>query len=411
MLLYQLYDLQRAALRPVGLWADAMQSLADSPHLPPAWAALNRVWSAGATVVGRLTRDFSKPAFGLVETEIDGVVVPVREEVVARLPFCELRHFARETGAAERADPRLLLVAPLSGHHATLLRDTVRDLLPAHDVFVTDWVDARQVPLEQGAFDLDAYIAYVRHWLSVLGPDTHVVAVCQAAVPVLAAVALLAEEEAPHQPRSMTLMGGPIDVTAAPTAPSRLAQAHSRAWFERTVISQVPAYYPGAYRHVFPGFVQLSGFMSMHLDRHIGAHWELFLHLVQGDGESAEAHRRFYDEHLSVMDLPAEFYLQTIEAVFQRHDLPRGTFSWRGRRVVPEAIGRTALLTIEGALDDISAPGQTRAAHDLCRNIPASAKAHYLQDNVGHFGIFHGRRWRGAVLPRLHAFIRGTAAA
>jgi len=408
MLLYQLYDMHRAALRPFGVWADAVQTLAESPYLPPAWTGLNRVWAAGAALVERVTRDFAKPSFGLIETDIAGEVVPVREEVVASYPFCELRHFVRETDQG-KDDPRILVVAPLSGHHATLLRDTVRDLLPAHDVYVTDWVDARQVPLTEGAFDLDEYIAYVMAFLQVLGPQTHVVAVCQAAVPVLAAVALLAEAEDANQPRSMILMGGPIDVTAAPTGPSRLAQAHGRDWFERTVITQVPSYYPGAYRRVFPGFVQLSGFMSMHLDRHIGAHWDFFLHLVQGDGESAEAHRRFYDEYLSVMDLSAEFYLQTIEAVFQDHAFPKGRFHWRGHRVAPEAIQRTALLTVEGALDDISAPGQTRAAHQLCATLPSSAHAHYLQENVGHFGIFHGRRWRGEVLPRLSAFIRQAA--
>ena len=406
-MLYQLYDVQRAALKPMRLWADAVQTAFRHPFVPASYTGLGRAMAAGAELFERMTRRFAKPEFGLETTTVDGVPVAVFERLVTVKPFCELIHFQRATG---RRDPKVLLVAPLSGQHATLLRGTVEALLPAHDVYITDWIDASLVPLTEGSFDLDDYIDYVLEFLRLLGPETHVVAVCQPAVPVLAAVALLAQDDAAAQPRSMTLIGGPIDAAVAPTVPSRLARMHSVEWFERTVIARVPVWYPGAMRRVFPGFIQLSGFMSMNMDRHIGAHIKLFNHLVEGDGESADAHKRFYDEYLSVMDLPAEFYLQTVETVFQRHDLPNGTMRWRGHPVQPAAIRRTALMTIEGERDDISAPGQTWAAHALCPNIPAERRAHHLQADVGHYGLFNGRRWREQVMPRLAAFIRAAEA-
>ncbi|CAK0777888.1 poly(3-hydroxybutyrate) depolymerase [uncultured Gammaproteobacteria bacterium] len=402
-MLYQMYDIQRMALQPMRLWAGFAQNTFRNPFLPATYTPFGRAIAAGAELVERSTRDFTKPSFGLHETVIDGDTVTVHERIVAHKPFCELRHFSRVT---ERTDPRVLIVAPMAGQYATLLRGTVEALLPDHDVYITDWIDARQVPRGCGRFDLDDYIAYVIEFLQLLGPNLHVLAVCQPSVPVLAAVALMAEAEDPCQPLSMTLIGGPIDPAAAPTMPSRAAAMHPIQWFEKTVITTVPFYYPGALRKVFPGFVQLSGFMTMNLDRHIGAHVDLFNHLVEGDGDSAAAHRKFYDEYLSVMDLPAEFYLQTVETVFQRQALAQGTMTWRGQPVNPAAISRTALMTVEGELDDISAPGQTIAAHKLCSGIPEQRRAHHLQEGTGHFGMFNGRRWREQVRPRLTAFFR-----
>ena len=405
-MLYQLYDLQRAALRPMRLWAEAFQAVFRHPYLPTAYTGLGRSMAAAAEMFERTTRRFGKPDFDLTTAVVDGAPAAIGERVVAELPFCRLLHFSR--AVPPRRDPRVLLVAPLSGHHSTLLRGTVAAMLPEHDVFITDWLDASLVPLSKGAFDLDTYIEYLLSFIKLLGPDIHIVAVCQPAVPALAAVSLLAQDEDPSQPKSLTLIGGPIDVTVAPTVPSRLAQMHSLQWYERTVIATVPVWYPGGLRRVFPGFIQLSGFMSMNFDRHVGAHVQLFNHLVEGDGDSVAAHKRFYDEYLSVMDLPAEFYLQTVATVFQRHDLPRGRMTWRGHPVDPAAIRRTALLTIEGERDDISAPGQTRAAHGLCPNIPAHRRSHHLQRDVGHFGLFNGRRWREEVMPALRGFIRGV---
>ncbi len=405
-MLYQLYDMQRAALKPMRLWAETLQTVFRHPFMPTAYSGFGRSMAAAAELFERSTRRFGKPDFQLDETEIDGRRVAVGERVVAERPFCRLLHFSR--AVPPRRDPRVLLVAPMSGHHATLLRGTVEALLPEHDVFITDWTCASQVPLTAGAFDLDTHIAYLLEFLELLGPDIHVVAVCQPAVPALAAVSLLAQDDSRAQPKSLTLIGGPIDVTAAPTLPSRLAQMHSLDWYERTVITSVPVWYPGGLRRVFPGFIQLSGFMSMHLEHHIGAHLSLFNHLVEGDGDSVAAHKRFYDDYLSVMDLPAEFYLQTVATVFQRHDLPRGQMRWHGQAIEPAAIRRTALMTIEGERDDISAPGQTRAAHALCPNIPARRRRHHLQPGVGHFGLFNGRRWREDVMPELRAFIRSV---
>ncbi len=404
MLLYQMYDFQRAMLKPLNLIADAYRTLVNHPFLPTSYTGLGRAVAAGAEMLERATRQFGKPEFDLAETRVEGQPVPVVERVVAQTPFCRLVRFERP--ADGQYDPKVLLIAPLSGHHATLLRGTVEALLPAHDVHITDWTDARLVPVARGSFTLDDYIDTLMRFMRLLGPDVHVVAVCQPSVPTLAAVSLLAAADDPAQPLSLTLMGGPIDVDAAPTVATRLARLHSRAWFERTVISCVPVYYPGAFRAVFPGFIQLSGFMSLNLDRHIASHVAFFNHLVEGDGDSAEAHRRFYDEYLSVMDLPAEYYLDTVQTVFQRNALRRGTMVWRGQPVEPGAIHRTALLTVEGERDDISPPGQTRAAQALCRGLPAHRRDHHLQPHVGHFGLFNGRRWREQVMPVLAGFIR-----
>ncbi len=402
-MLYQIHEFQQAALTPLRVMNGAMRELYKSPFFLPSYTPFGRSMAAGCEVVDRVIRRYGKPDFDIPHTVIDGKDVAVTEEVVAQLPFCELLHFDRDT---DREHPRVLLVAPYSGHHATLLRGTVESLLPDHDVYVTDWANARDIPASQGGFDLDDYIAYVISFMELLGPDVHVIAVCQPAVPVLAAISILAAEEAHFKPKSMVLMGGPVDTRQAPTPVNATICDRSPKWFEHTVVSRVPFQYAGAMRKVYPGFVILTGFMTMNMDRHVGAQFELFNHLVEGDGDGAEAHRRFYDEYLSVMDLPAEYYLQTLKTVFMDHALPKGTMTWRGRPVDPTAIRRTALMTVEGERDDITPPGQTRAAHDICPNIPAAKRADYEQAGVGHFGIFNGRRWREETYPRVRDFIR-----
>ena len=402
-MLYHLYDWHHAAWEPVRLFVQAGQRLFSHPALPFSYTGMGRTAAAVCEMVERGTRRYAKPEFGLERTTIDGREVAVVEEDVLKKTFCTLKHFRRAT---KRRDPRLLIVAPLSGHHATLLRGTVEALLPAHDIYIADWINASEVPVEKGGFDLDDYIDYVIEFLRHIGPGAHVMAVCQPSVPVLAAVSLMAADRDPAVPRSMILMGGPIDTRRNPTKVNDVATGRSLEWFERTVIALVPPGHPGAGRRVYPGFLQLSGFVSMNLDRHVGAQLRLFRHLVQGDGDSAEAHRRFYDEYMSVMDLPAEFYLQTIRTVFQEHALPRGKMKSRGRRVDPSKIVKSALFTIEGELDDISGLGQTRAAHDLCTGIPAERHRHYEAKGVGHYGIFNGRRWREDIMPRVRDFIR-----
>ena len=403
MFLYQLYDLNHAALSPVRLTAEALQQIFSHPWMPIAYTRFGRAVAAGAELVERATRRYGKPAFNLRTTAIGSHTVPVQLVTAASRPFCDLLHFRRE-GA--HSDPKVLVVAPLSGHYATLLRDTLAGLLPDHDVYITDWINAANVPIGEGRFGLDDYIAYVIEFMRRLGPDLHVIAVCQPSVPVLAAVALLSEEDPHSAPRSMTLMGGPIDTRVNPTKVNALAKTRPIAWFEQAVISSVPAAYPGFMRRVYPGFVQLSGFMSMNLDRHVGSALKHFQHLVRGDGDSAAGHRTFYDEYLSVMDLPAEFFLETVQTVFQEHALPRGVMNSCGRPVDTRAIRKTALMTVEGELDDISGPGQTHAAHRLCPAIPERKRRHHLQAGVGHFGIFNGRRWRTEILPRVRGFIR-----
>lgn len=400
---YQIHEMQRAAIAPWRVAAELTQTAFQHPFVPAAYTKLGRSIAATAELFERTTRRFAKPTFGLDHTIINGRQVAVRDEVIDVKPFCHLRHFERD---ASRKDPKVLVVAPISGHHATLLRGTVEALLPHHDVYITDWVDARLIPLAAGRFDLNTYIDYVIEYLDYLGPDTHVIAVCQPAVPVLAAVALMNEDKHPARPASMTLMGGPIDTRAAPTVVTELAERRPLSWFERSVIATVPLQYPGAMRRVYPGFIQLTGFMQMNLDRHFGAHVRLFKHLVQGDDDSAEAHRTFYDEYLAVMDLPAEFYLQTVEEVFQKQSLARGELIHHGRPVTPASITDTALLTVEGEKDDISAPGQTIAAHRLCAGLNPDKHFNHLQKGVGHYGIFNGRRWREKIMPRVRAFIR-----
>jgi poly(3-hydroxybutyrate) depolymerase len=402
-MLYEAYQAQADALAPVRFFAQTLQGLLTQPWPLFANHPLVRNAAAACEMVGRAGMGHERPAFGIKSIAVDGRSVEVAEEVAQRHPFCTLLHFRKENAPAS---PPVLLVAPLSGHFATLLRGTVETLLPDHDVYVTDWINARAVPLLYGRFDLDDHIDMMMGFMRMLGPELHVIAVCQPAVPVLAAVALMAADNDPDQPRSMTLMGGPIDTRVNPTQVNQLATTRPLAWFERHVVAAVPARYPGAFRRVYPGFVQLAGFMTMNLDRHVTAHVELFNHLVQGDGDSANATKKFYDEYMTVMDLSADFYLQTIERVFQRHALPLGSFASRGRPVSPRAISRTSMLTIEGENDDICAVGQTAAAHDLLTGLAAGKKARYVQPEVGHYGVFNGRRWRTEIYPRLRDFIR-----
>lgn len=403
---YQLYEFNHAALHPARAYADAMRLFYSNPLNPMAQTFFGRSVAAAAEVFERTTRRYAKPAFGLSQTNVNGVTVSVREKTVWQRPFCKLLHFERDLPADARRGPRILMVAPMSGHYATLLRGTVEAMLPYADVYITDWADARMVPLAEGGFDLDDYVDYVIEMLRHLGPDTHVMAVCQPSVPVLAATALMEARGEDAAPASMTLMGGPIDTRKNPTAVNELAQEKGIDWFRDNVVMSVPWPNPGFMRLVYPGFLQLSGFMSMNLDRHIMAHREFFMHLVKNDGEPAEKHRDFYDEYLAVMDLTAEFYLQTVDTVFVRHALPKGVMTHRGEPVDPAAIRRVALLTVEGENDDISGLGQTKAAHDLCRNIPAAMRHHYMQPAVGHYGVFNGSRYRAEIAPRILDFMR-----
>lgn len=405
-MLYQLHEMQRAFLTPFAAFTDAGSQLFSSPYSPLAYTPISRQMAAGYELMTRIGKEYQKPAWNLPETQINGKPVRVTETLALDKPFCRLVHFHRDVRAAGRDDPKVLLVAPLSGHHATLLRDTVRALLPNHDVYVTDWVDARMVPLAAGPFHLNDYVRYVQNFIRHLGPDVHVISVCQPTVPVLAAVSLMATANDPCQPRSMVMMGGPIDPRQSPTQVNRLATTKPYSWFESQVIHPVPPRYPGAGRKVYPGFLQHAGFMAMNPDRHMKSHYEFYLDLLRGDDSDAEAHRRFYDEYNAVLDMPAEFYLDTIRMVFQDFSLPNGTWEMDGQTVRPADIKQVALFTIEGELDDISGQGQTRAAITLCKNIPAERKTHYTAPNCGHYGIFSGRRWREMICPKIAEFIR-----
>lgn len=403
-MLYALYELQRASLAPARALATSALTVLDMPHNPWRPTVMGRVAVAALDSFEHTTRHFTKPEFGHTATVIGGETVAVTEEIAARLPWCDLLRFRRAT---ERpSDPRLLIVAPMSGHYATLLRGTVEAFLPDHDVYITDWKDARDMPLSGPGFDLDTYIDYLIDFIKLLGPETHVIAVCQPAVPVLAAAAVMNAREPAAAPRSMTLIGGPIDTREGMTAVNTFAEKHDLAWFESTVIQRVPFGHPGFLRRVYPGFLQLAGFMAMNMDRHMDAHRKMFMHLVEGDGESLEAKRAFYTEYRSVMDLSAEFYLQTIEAVFLEHSLPRGIFTYHGERVDPASIEHTAMLTIEGERDDISGIGQTKAAHKLTTNLPESMRMHHEQKGVGHYGLFNGRRFNAEIAPLIKGFIQ-----
>ena len=405
LMFYQLYEMNHAAVQPLRAYADAMKLFYSNPLNPLSHTAFGRSVAAGAELFERTTRRYGKPVFGLASTTVDGREVAVTERVVSSRPFCNLVRFERDLPAGRKADPKLLIVAPMSGHYATLLRGTVEAMLPHADVHITDWTDARMVPVGEGRFDLDDYIDYLIGMFHELGPATHVMAVCQPSVPVLAAVALMEAKGDRLAPATMTLMGGPVDTRRNPTAVNLLAERKSLDWFRDNVIMSVPWPVPGFSRDVYPGFLQLSGFMGMNLDRHITAHKEFFMHLVKDDGDGAEKHRDFYDEYLAVMDLTAEFYLQTVDTVFIRHALPKGEMMHRGTLVEPAAVRNVALLTVEGENDDISGLGQTEAAHDLCVNIPAGRRAHYVQPKVGHYGVFNGSRFRAEIAPRIVDFM------
>ena len=406
-MLYYLYEMNHAALAPWRAAADAGLNFWTSPVNPLAKTQWGRTAAASLEMFERVTRRYGKPPFGIADTIVGTDVIAVNETEVFRKPFMGLINFTKEWGKAKPKKPqhKLLIVAPMSGHYATLLRGTVEAMLPHFDTYITDWVDARAVPVVHGTFDLDDYIDYIVDVLNYLGPDTSVMAVCQPSVPVLAAVSLMNAAKDANAPKSMILMGGPIDTRRNPTAVNKLAEEKGVEWFRRNVIMKVPPPHAGALRDVYPGFLQLGGFMTMNLDRHIDAHRELYWHLVEGDGDSAEKHRDFYDEYMSVMDLTADFYLQTVEKVFVTHDLPRGTFTHRNSIVDPGKITSTALMTVEGERDDISGVGQTEAAQDLCHALAASKKMHYLQPGVGHYGVFNGSRFRNEIAPRITQFI------
>ena len=402
-MLYSLFEAQHAALAPMRLMAELSRGWFGHPFSPFTLSPLAKEITASSDLFLRVTNRYEKPKWGLDTTTVNGREVPVEEEVTLHKPFCRLIHFKR--AASSKDDRKILVVAPLSGHHATLLRDTVRTMLPDNDVYVTDWVDARMVPMSAGPFHLDDYVDYVREFIRLLSPNLNVVSVCQPTVPVLAAMSLMADDKEPDLPRTMIMMGGPIDARKSPTAVNNLATKRPYSWFEQTLIQRVPMKYPGYSRRVYPGFLQHLGFVAMNPDRHMDAHWDYYNQLVANDGDSADAHRRFYDEYNAVLDMPAEYYLDTIRRVFQEFQLPQGRMFVHEQWVRPEKITKTALFTIEGEHDDISGNGQTEAAHGLCTGVPASKREHFLVPDVGHYGIFSGRRYREIIYPRMRAFM------
>lgn len=411
-LLYEMYELKNLMMSPTHMIADAAHKMLSHPLNAAGMSEEARKIDAGMEMLERITRRFAKPEFGIDSIKVaSGAEIAIKQVTVKRDVFCKLLNFTRVLDEATKKEKpssqlkKILVVAPLSGHYATLLRDTVDALLQDHDVYITDWNNARDVPLFFGRFDLDDYIDYVVRYMQLLGPDINVVAVCQPSVPVMAATALMSSRKDPMVPKTVTLMGGPIDTRINPTQVNQQAKDQPIEWFEENIIATIPWYYPGAMRQVCPGFVMLSGFMSMNLERHMDAHKTFYNHLVLGDGSGAEAHRKFYDEYLSVLDMPAEYYLQSVNTVFQRHALPTGTMMHRGELVDLKAIKKTALLTVEGERDDISGVGQTKAAQTLCVNIPADRKMHYEQKGAGHYGIFNGSRWRGQIMPKIRDFI------
>ncbi len=400
-MLYELHELHKTMAAPLVAWADVGHRLFTNPYSPFAYHPLSRTIAASQELAGRLMRSYEKPKWNITHAALESGDVPVVIEPVVRKPFCNLLHFRKETA---HPGPRMLLFAPLSGHHATLLRDTVRTALRDFDVYVTDWVDARMVPLSAGGFDFDEYVAYCLEFIRLLGPEVHVVSVCQPTVPVLCAMALLAQHDDPAMPKTMVMMGGPIDPRRNPTVVNEFAMGRPYSWFEDRVIHRVPFTYPGYMRKVYPGFLQHMGFIAMNAERHIDAHRQFFNHLVVGDGDSAAAHRRFYDEYNAVLDMPAEYYLDTIKRVFQEFALPKGKMTVHGELVRPEAIRKTALFTIEGELDDISGNGQTEAAQILCRHVPSEKRKHLMAPGVGHYGIFSGRKFRELIYPQIRDF-------
>lgn len=407
-MIYQFFEMQHAAMAPLRLAARAGTEFWLQDTNPLANTVFGRQAKASLHLFERLTRRYTKPEFDVITTKVNGAPVAVAEEVVWQKPFCRLLHF-RKLDTPAQPQKKVLIVSPMSGHFATLLRGTVEGMLPDHDVFITDWVDARNVPASAGPFDLDDYTDYVIDMLHHLGERAHVMAVCQPSVPVLVAVSLMSARKDPLLPHTMVLMGGPVDTRFNPTAVNKVAQQKGESWFRRNMVTDVPAPHIGAGRKVYPGFVQLVGFMSMNTNRHITAHRDLYWNLVDGDTVSADKLQEFYDEYMSVMDLAAEFYLQTIERVFVNQRLAKGTYHYRDQHVDPANITDTALLTVEGERDDITGPGQTQAAHALCSGLPADKKADHVQAAVGHYGVFSGRRFLSEVVPVITAFLNKNA--
>jgi poly(3-hydroxybutyrate) depolymerase len=401
-MLYSAYEMQRSWLAGASAWASMSAELLQNPSNPWSYLGGGPIMASALEVFAHAAAPRGKPAFGLNETIIDGAKIAVREEIVLQKPFGQLKRFVRE---GVDGGPKLLIVAPMSGHYATLLRGTVERMLPGHDVYITDWRDAKQVPLSDGRFDLEDYVDYLIAFLEHIGPGAHMLAVCQPSVPSYAAAAVMSAAKHPCLPRTLTMMGGPIDTRKAPTAVNTLATERPYSWFENTVIATIPMSHAGAGRKVYPGFLQLTGFMTMNLGNHMLSHWELFKHLVDGDDESADATMAFYDEYRSVCDMTAEFYLQTIDVVFQAHKLPKGEMTHRGVKVDPGAITDVAILAIEGERDDISGLGQTKAALEISTNLPDAQKKYYMAKGVGHYGIFNGGKWRDKIAPVVEDWI------
>jgi poly(3-hydroxybutyrate) depolymerase len=401
-MLYNAYDIQRSFLAGAGAFADMGAQWLQNPSNPWSYTGMGPLMASGLDVFAHATATRGKPEFGLKSTIVDGKVVAVTEEIVLRKSFGQLKRFVRK---GVEGGPKLLVVAPMSGHYATLLRGTVERLLPRHDVYITDWRDARMVPLSEGHFDLEDYVDYLVEFLEHVGPGAHMLAVCQPSVPAYAAAAIMSAAGNPCRPRTLTMMGGPIDTREAPTEVNTVATQRPHSWFEQNVIMTVPFYYPGAGRRVYPGFMQLTGFMAMNFGNHLISHWTMFRHLVEGDEESADATKAFYEEYRSVCDMTAEFYLQTIDVVFQQHLLPKGRMMHRGVRVDPAAIKDVAILAIEGERDDISGLGQTKAALKISTALPEKMKKYYMAEGAGHYGIFNGRRWREIIAPVLEDWI------
>jgi poly(3-hydroxybutyrate) depolymerase len=395
-MLYQAYQAHSDIMGPVRMLAASAMKAIGQPLTGISDNAVLRNLTAAYDLIARTGLTHVRPPFDIGVVKVGNREVEVREELAEATAFGHLLHFKKDI---DQAQPRVLLVAPLSGHFATLLRATVRTLLSEHDVYITDWINARDVPIAEGAFGFDDYIGHLIHFLEVIGPGAHVIAVCQPCVAVLIAAAVMAQAGNEAQPRSMTLMAGPIDTRINPTKVNKLAEGKPIGWFEKNLIATVPIRYPGGWRRVYPGFVQLAAFMSMNIDRHVKAHRELYDNLVKGEIEKAQAIKKFYDEYFAVLDLTAEFYLETVRLVFQEHALPRGLIAWQGGKVEPRAIRRTMLLTVEGEKDDICAVGQTAAAHELCSGLRPYLKRHHMQAGVGHYGVFSGKRWEGQIFP------------
>ncbi len=407
-MLYQLHEMNRALMSPLSNWAEASSKLFSNPISPLAHTPFSQRIAAGYELMFRLGKSYEKPAFSIHNTTVDGITVDVIEKVALQKSFCRLIHFKKVPNKHHKSfkQPKILLIAPLSGHHSTLLRDTVRALLTHHDVYITDWTDARIIPLEHGKFHLHDYVYYLQDFIRHLAPNLHVISVCQPTVPTLAAISLMATAKDPKLPKTMIMMGGPIDPRKSPTQVNSLASEKPYSWFENNVIYSVPPNFPGHGRKVYPGFLQHIGFVAMNPTRHAQSHWDFYQHLIKGDDNSAETHRQFYNEYNAVLDMPADYYLDTIKTVFQEFKLAKGTWEIEGKLVRPQDIRTVALFTIEGELDDISGPGQTQAAHDLCTGMPASRQLDFVAPNCGHYGIFSGRRWRELICPKITDFIR-----